>query len=317
MAASAASLEMNIKTPPTHYTVVWGKPDEPDRELGPGEFRRDGRILSTPSYGGESARATILSKAKLAPPAHDDRARGGGHRGEPTVIGRRSLIRRCRHRSPPPSVTSASGSTPGSAIASSPIRSPPVCSVVSRSSRGRIGRRCRTARRERAFIGPVTPNGGLSGKRRRGRRWGSRAEPFRSERSRRMRGADVARVARSPPPPPLVAHLYAPYAPPPRSCVGTPSTMIAAGKLIEREASPAPSGGDVRKCRRAARRSPRQRRSASPRSAPSRCAGPVYEDKSAFLLPDSDGQCRRASSGKRYPGPRRVVLGYGVPSLWT
>lgn len=27
-------------------------------------------------------------------------------------------------------------------------------------------------------------------------RWGSRAEPFRSERSRRMRGADVARVAR-------------------------------------------------------------------------------------------------------------------------
>ena len=48
VAASAASLEMNINTPPTHYTVVWGKPDEPDRELGPGEFRRDGRILSTP-----------------------------------------------------------------------------------------------------------------------------------------------------------------------------------------------------------------------------------------------------------------------------
>ena len=40
---SAASLEMNINTPPTHYTVVWGKPDEPDRDLGPGEFRRDGQ----------------------------------------------------------------------------------------------------------------------------------------------------------------------------------------------------------------------------------------------------------------------------------
>ena len=31
------------------------------------------------------------------------------------------------HRSPPPPVTSASGSPPGFAIASSPIRSPPVC----------------------------------------------------------------------------------------------------------------------------------------------------------------------------------------------
>ena len=59
--------------------------------------------------------------------------------------------------------------------------------VVSRSSRGRIGRKCRTARRGRVFIGLVTPNGVLSGKRRRGRRWGSRAEPFRNERSRRMR----------------------------------------------------------------------------------------------------------------------------------
>ena len=112
-------------------------------------------------------------------------------------------------RSPPPSVTSASGSTPGFAIASSPIRSPPVCSVVSRSSRGRIGRKFRTARRERAFIGPVTPNGVLSGKRRRGRRWGSRAEPSRAK------GRDV--------------------------CAGTLSTMVARGKLIDHEASPAPS----------------------------------------------------------------------------
>jgi hypothetical protein len=37
----------------------------------------------------------------------------------------------------------------------------------------------------------------VSRKPRRGRRWGSRAEPFRSERSRRMRGTDVACLARS------------------------------------------------------------------------------------------------------------------------
>ncbi len=57
VAASAASLEMNINTPPTHYTVVWGKPEEPDRELGPGEFRRDGQILSAPDYGGDDTDA--------------------------------------------------------------------------------------------------------------------------------------------------------------------------------------------------------------------------------------------------------------------
>ena len=48
VAASAASLEVNINTPPTHYTVVWGKPDEPDRELGPGEFRARWADLSAP-----------------------------------------------------------------------------------------------------------------------------------------------------------------------------------------------------------------------------------------------------------------------------
>ena len=48
VSASAASLDMNIKTPPTQYTVVWGEPDEPDRELAAGEFRRDGRICRRP-----------------------------------------------------------------------------------------------------------------------------------------------------------------------------------------------------------------------------------------------------------------------------
>ncbi len=72
VAASAASLEMNINTPPTHYTVVWGKPDEPDRELGPGEFRRDGRILSAPDYGGDDMDADQrddVVEGELAPPA--------------------------------------------------------------------------------------------------------------------------------------------------------------------------------------------------------------------------------------------------------
>ncbi|HZZ23825.1 MAG TPA: hypothetical protein VFE60_15160, partial [Roseiarcus sp.] len=70
--AAAASLEMNINTPPTHYTVVWGKPDEPDRELRPGEFRRDGRILSAPNYGGDDTDADQrddVVEGELAPPA--------------------------------------------------------------------------------------------------------------------------------------------------------------------------------------------------------------------------------------------------------
>ena len=68
VAASAASLEMNINTPPTHYTVVWGKPDEPDRELGPGEFRRDGRIYRRRTMAAMirmPISATMLSRASL------------------------------------------------------------------------------------------------------------------------------------------------------------------------------------------------------------------------------------------------------------
>ena len=53
VAASAASLEVNIDTEPRNYRVVWSKPDEPERKLVAGEFVRDGRILSAPDYGGE------------------------------------------------------------------------------------------------------------------------------------------------------------------------------------------------------------------------------------------------------------------------
>ena len=58
-----------------------------------------------------------------------------------------------------------------------------------------------------------------------------------------MRGADVARVAR-PPPAAAVgrASVRAVYVA--ESCAGTPSTMIAAGKLIEHEASPEHSNKD-------------------------------------------------------------------------
>ena len=66
--AAAASLEMNINTPPTHYTVVWGKPVESDRELGPGEFRRDGRIFRPRTMAAMirmPISATMLSRASL------------------------------------------------------------------------------------------------------------------------------------------------------------------------------------------------------------------------------------------------------------
>ncbi|HZZ21924.1 MAG TPA: hypothetical protein VFE60_04790 [Roseiarcus sp.] len=51
---SSASVDANAAADaePKHYRVVWSKPDEPQRELAPGEFVRDGRILSTPDYGG-------------------------------------------------------------------------------------------------------------------------------------------------------------------------------------------------------------------------------------------------------------------------
>ena len=46
--------------------------DEPDCELGPGEFRRDGRILSAPNYGGDDTDANQrddVVEGELAPPA--------------------------------------------------------------------------------------------------------------------------------------------------------------------------------------------------------------------------------------------------------
>ncbi len=73
VAASAASLDVNIDTEPKRFTVVWGKPDEHERELAAGEFVRDGRILQRQPMAAIGAMmfmmigmmATILSKVIL------------------------------------------------------------------------------------------------------------------------------------------------------------------------------------------------------------------------------------------------------------
>ena len=59
-----------------------------------------------------------------------------------------------------------------------------------------------------------------------------------------MRGADVARVARSPPAAAVGRASVRAICAAAGSCAGTPSTMIAAGKLIDHEASPEPSNKD-------------------------------------------------------------------------
>ena len=53
-----------------------------------------------------------------------------------------------------------------------------------------------------------------------------------------MRGADVARVARSPPAAAVGRASVRTICAAAESCAGTPSTMIAAGMLIDHEAGP-------------------------------------------------------------------------------
>ena len=64
---SSASVDANAVAAAQlrHYRVVWSKPE---RELAAGEFVRDGRILSTPSYGGDR-RDDDVFEDELAPPA--------------------------------------------------------------------------------------------------------------------------------------------------------------------------------------------------------------------------------------------------------
>ena len=214
VSASAASLEVGFDNRASAQTVVfrWGG-DDSAREMD--VIERDGEKISVPRYGDgrgddclEGEVATPMSMLlRLLPCSSPSQ-----------LLHRRwKLCRLCLNRSPPPSIASANSSTPGFAIASSPIRSPPVCAAARRSSLGRLGRKSRTARRERGSIAPVTPNGVLSGKRRRGRRWGLRADPFSEAKSRHVCAVPTLPLWLGPyAPPPLIAHLYAPYAPPPR-----------------------------------------------------------------------------------------------------
>ena len=71
VAASAVSLEVNAEPArPVRYVVSWGKPDddeEPDREVDPGEYRRDGRIFRRRGtvLAATSAMMTALSMASF------------------------------------------------------------------------------------------------------------------------------------------------------------------------------------------------------------------------------------------------------------
>ena len=192
-----------------------------------------GKNIRVPRYDGARREMTLMASGRAG---DDDRACRCGWSHPSTS----RLLRMQRRRDrTPPSVTSASGLTPGSGTASSPIRSPPACSVASRSSRGRLGRKFRTARRERAFIGPVTPNGVLSGSGGAAGAGAREAEPFRTRRSRRMRGADVARVARSPPSAAVGRAFVRAICAAAAGCTTTPSTLMP--KLIDHELNAKPS----------------------------------------------------------------------------
>ena len=63
-----------------------------------------------------------------------------------------------------------------------------------------------------------------------------------------MRGADVARVARSLSSAAIGRASVRAICAAAESCAGTPSTMIAAGKTIDHEAGHSLRLGDVRRC---------------------------------------------------------------------
>ena len=124
-----------------------------------------------------------------------------------------------------------------------------------------------------------------------------------------MRGADVARVARSLPAAAVGRASVRAICAAAGSCAGTPSTMIAVGKLIEHRPARSLRMGDVRNAptRSCTKLSPATIRVAAKRTVPL-CGGPVYEDKSAFLLPDSgiamaSVDPRRQGSAIRVPAP--------------
>ena len=170
-----------------------------------------------------SARAMIDAEHRGAVAIPRPSRLSGASSSEPTAA--RRACSTGRSGSPPPSVTSGSGSTPGSEPPRRlSARLLPALSHADR--RGRGWKEISNGEAAGAFHRTCHVNGVLSGKRRRDRRWGSRAEPFRSERSRRMRGADVARVARSPPAAAVGRASVRAICAAAGSCAGTPSTML-------------------------------------------------------------------------------------------
>jgi hypothetical protein len=178
VAASAASLEVGSGdgAQPQTYVIRWG--DGPDREME--TIERDGREISIPRY--DNGRGDGCLEGEVATPAvlieH-----AAPVASEPQPVASSLMEALSVVPEPESAAVRYERERIDAWIRARLIDYPLASCLLCRKPiiAGRIGRRCRTARRERAFIGPVTPNGGLNRKRRRGRRWGSKAEPSRSE----------------------------------------------------------------------------------------------------------------------------------------
>ena len=142
--SSAASVDVALAAdlPPRRIVVSWRNPgdDKPDKREASDDdgwetIERDGQTIRVPRYDGARRDDDIEGELSL-PATMLEHAAAVASPSPSRLLHRRwKLCQLCLNRSPPPSVTSASGSTPGFAIASSPSRSPPVSVVVSRSSR--------------------------------------------------------------------------------------------------------------------------------------------------------------------------------------
>ena len=170
-AVAALGVEANAEPArPVRYTIRWAtepvddraEPDDSDDTVV-----RDGKRLIMPKYGAretDSIDGAVVEPSVLLEHALDTGVVESPVAVEPIVVEPERVPESAAVRYERERIDA------GFAIASSPIRLPPAFAVVSRSSRARIGRRRRTARPGRVFIGLATPNGGLRGKRRRGRR---------------------------------------------------------------------------------------------------------------------------------------------------
>ena len=86
MVRTAASLEMNINTPPTHYPCL-GQAGRARSRAGAEQFRRDGQFR--PGHGGDDTDADQRDDAvegELAPPATMIDVRRWPSRAEPVAV---------------------------------------------------------------------------------------------------------------------------------------------------------------------------------------------------------------------------------------